>query len=48
MSRIIRGGIALCLVAFVAACNRAPVEPYVAPVAVPAVTVEPVFTGKYN
>jgi len=49
MDRISRGLMALTLVAFVAACHRgAPVEDYSSPVAIPAVTVEPVFTGKYN
>ena len=49
MDRISRGLMALTLVAFVAARHRgAPVEEYSAPTAIPAVTVEPVFTGKYN
>lgn len=49
MARIIRGGLALSLLVVVAACNRAaPVEEYVAPAVQPALTLEPVFTGKYN
>ena len=49
MVRTLLGGSVLVALLAVAGCNRAqPVEEYSAPVIVPAISIEPVFTGKYN
>ena len=50
MSNAVKAVLALCLVASVAACSRAPVEATGAVAAVPQapLSIEPVYTGKYK
>ena len=49
VEKLVKSIAALSLLVIMAACNKGgAVEEYVAPVAVAQVSVEPVFSGKYN